>query len=127
MADPGCWTEECLFTGTNTQSDAAQGPCTATAGYIADAEIYDILNDASRVNQNYVDNVSNSNILVYDNNQWVGYMDPSTKATRQSLYQSLSMGGSTVWASDLEAYNDVPYPATSWNEFIQVFVLPSIF
>jgi len=127
MADASCWTEECLFTGTNTQSNAEQGPCTGTAGYIADAEIYDILNDPSRVNQNYVDDVSNSNILVYDNNQWVGYMNPSIKAARQSLYQGLHMGGSTDWASDLEAYNDVPYPSTSWNEFIQEFVLPPIF
>jgi GH18 family chitinase len=122
MADPACWTEECLFTGTNTQSDATEGPCTGTAGYISDAEIYDILNTPSRISQSYVDIGSDSNVLVYDNNQWVGYMNPQIKAARQSLYQGLSMGGTTDWASDLEAYNDVPAPSTSWTDFIQKFV-----
>jgi hypothetical protein len=118
MSDASCWTEECTFTGTSTQSNAEEGPCTATAGYIANAEIQDILNDASRVNQNYVDEASNTNILVYDDIQWVGYMDDSIKSTRQTLYQDLNMGGSTNWATDLEAYNDVPYPVTSWDEFV---------
>jgi hypothetical protein len=118
MSDASCWTEECTFTGTNTQSNAEEGPCTATAGYIANAEIQDILNNASRVNQNYIDEDSNTNILVYDNVQWIGYMDDSIRASRQSLYQGLNMGGSTDWATDLEAYNDVPYPATSWADFI---------
>lgn len=127
MADPACWTEECLFTGTNTQSNTEEGPCTGTAGYIADAETYAILSDSSRANQNYVDVGSDSNILVYDTNQWVGYMSPDIKSARQSLYQGLSMGGTTDWASDLEAYNNVPPPSTSWADFIQKFVPCSIF
>lgn len=45
-------------------------------------------------------------------------MDDALKASRKSLYQSLNMGGSADWATDLEAYNNVPYPATSWPEFI---------
>jgi len=118
MSDASCWTEECTFTGSNSQSNAEEGPCTATAGYIANAEIQDILNDPSRVNQNYIDGPSNTNILVYDDVQWVGYMDDDVRAARIAVYQALSMGGSTDWATDLEAYNDVPYPATSWADFI---------
>jgi hypothetical protein len=118
MSDASCWTEECTFTGTSTQSNAEEGPCTVTAGYIANAEILDILNNASRINQNYIDEASNTNILVYDNVQWVSYMDDNIRTSRQTLYQSLNMGGSTDWATDLEAYNAVPYPATSWAEFI---------
>ncbi|KAH8703812.1 hypothetical protein BGW36DRAFT_288853 [Talaromyces proteolyticus] len=118
MSDASCWTENCTFTGSSTQSNAEEGPCTATAGYIANAEIQDILNDPSRVNQNFVDDTSNTNILVYDNVQWVGYMDNNIKALRTSLYKSLNMGGSTDWATDLETYNNVPYPATSWTKFI---------
>lgn len=118
MSDASCWTEGCTFTGSKTQSNAEEGPYTATAGYIANAEIQSILNNPSRVNQNYLDDISNTNILVYDNVQWIGYMDDSVKASRQSLYQSLNMGGSTDWATDLETYNNVSYPATSWLVFI---------
>jgi hypothetical protein len=118
MSDASCWTEACTFTGTNSQSNAEPGPCTATSGYIANAEIQGIINDPSRVNQNYIDTDSNTYILVYDDVQWVGYMDDTIRASRQSLYQSLNMGGSTDWATDLEAYNDPPFPTTSWAEFI---------
>ena len=122
MANPNCWTEQCQFTGTITQSNAAEGPCTQTAGYIADAEIYAILNNVSRVNQNFVDKSSQSNILVYDNTQWVAYMNPTIKAARNSAYQSLNMGGITDWATDLENYKDAPYPSTSWASFISKLV-----
>ncbi|KAK3934190.1 hypothetical protein QBC46DRAFT_300262 [Diplogelasinospora grovesii] len=117
MAQAGCYTENCFFTGTATQSNAAKGPCTGTAGYISDAEINDIIN-SGRVNQNYIDGKSNTNILVYDDIQWVGWMSPSVKATRKSLYQSLSMGGTSDWASDLETYHDVPSVSASWSNFI---------
>src|SRR4051794_16790345 len=66
MANAGCYNQQCFFLGTNTQSFALAGPCTGTAGYISNAEIKAILNDASRVNQNYIDQLSHSNILVYD-------------------------------------------------------------
>jgi hypothetical protein len=118
MSDASCWTEECSFTGGQDASNAAAGLCTGTAGYISNAEIQDILNDPTRVNQNYLDEGSNTNILVYDNVQWVGYMDSTLKSSRHNLYQGLNMGGSTDWATDLEVYNDVPYPATSWADFI---------
>jgi hypothetical protein len=110
MAGAGYSTELCTYTGSQTQSDAAGGLCTGTAGYISNAEIKDILNDPSRVNSNYVDVGSNSNILVYDNIQWVGYMDADIKASRQSLYQGQGFGGTTNWATDLEDYNEPPGP-----------------
>jgi hypothetical protein len=118
MADASCYTEQCFFTGTAAQSTAAEGPCTGTAGYISDAEIKDIINDPSRVNQNYIDTTSNTNVLVYDNIQWVGWMSPEIKTSRRNLYQGLNMGGTTDWATDLEDYNDPPANSNSWNDFI---------
>lgn len=128
MAEAGCHTADCLFTGTATQSNAEKGPCTVTAGYIGDAEIYAIISgdtnttgnskrDSSFVNQNYVDKASNSRILVYGDTQWVAYMDADIRSERASLYQGLSMGGSTNWASDLETYNPAPDTSTSWASF----------
>ncbi|WEW59000.1 hypothetical protein PRK78_004468 [Emydomyces testavorans] len=118
MADAGCHTPDCFYTGTPLLSDAAKGVCTGTAGYIADAEIYDILKDSSRVNHHYVDPTSNTNILVYDNIQWVGYMSPEIRASRTTLYKSLNMGGTTNWAIDLESYNDPPSRVESWSDFL---------
>jgi hypothetical protein len=115
MADPGCFTENCFFTGTNAQSNAWAGPCTGTAGYLSDAEIKQIIADPARVNQQYVDDTSQTNVLVFDNGQWVGYMSPEIKSSRQNLYQGMNMGGTTDWATDLEDFNDVPPPSTSWE------------
>ncbi|KAI0868461.1 hypothetical protein GGS24DRAFT_482282 [Hypoxylon argillaceum] len=118
MSTPGCTTELCTFTGTAAHSNAAPGVCTGTAGFIGDAEIDAILQDASRVTNHYVDAASDTDVLVYDNIQWVGYMTESRKATRGALYQSLKMGGTADWAIDLQTYNDVPKGDKGWSNWI---------
>lgn len=75
-----------------------------------------------RVNQHYVDPASDSNILVYDGNQYVAYMDAETKAGRKALYRLLNMGGTTDWATDLQKYNSSPTRggealAESWSSY----------
>lgn len=124
MAQPGCWGPSCTYTGTNTNSYAKPGVCTGTAGYIADAEIAEIMagtgsKRSGRVTASFVDASSNSDILVYDDTQWVGYMSAATKKSRAALYTAWGMGGTTDWASDLQKYNDVPSPAKDWNSFKQ--------
>lgn len=89
-------------------STATKGPCTDTAGYISNAEIQDIINTPGRVNYNYVDEKSHSNILVYDNTQWVGWMSPEIKARRSTMYQMVQMGGIAEWAIDLETFHSAP-------------------
>ncbi|KAF9873540.1 hypothetical protein CkaCkLH20_08999 [Colletotrichum karsti] len=126
MAEAGCWGPSCRFTGDRGRSDATPGRCTGTAGYIADAEIMEIIRgggsgpkrQSGRVVTSFLDTSSNSDILVYDNNQWVGYMSENTKAVRSRLYASLGMAGTTDWASDLQTFNDPPKPAKDWNSFI---------
>ncbi|KAF5485943.1 Killer toxin subunits alpha/beta [Colletotrichum fructicola] len=123
MAEAGCWGPGCKFTGDRLTSYATPGRCTGTAGYIADAEIKEIISGGgakrqSRVVTHFLDASSNSDILVYDNNQWVGYMSESTKAVRAKLYASLGMAGTTDWASDLQDFNSVPKPAKDWVSFI---------
>lgn len=117
MAEAGCYTENCFFNGSASVSNAEPGICTNTAGYISNAEINEIISNASRVTTSYVDEKSNSNILVYDGTQWVSYMDDTIKAQRVAYYQALEMGGGTLWASDLSKYNSAPYPSTSWANF----------
>ncbi|KAF2168013.1 glycoside hydrolase family 18 protein [Zasmidium cellare ATCC 36951] len=117
MASANCYGPECTFLGSASDSQATPGVCTQTAGYIANAEINNIISNSSRVNQNFVDSTSNSNILVYDNTQWVGYMDDSIKASRANLYKGLNMGGTTDWATDLQTYNDPPSSLSTWQNF----------
>ncbi|THC88729.1 hypothetical protein EYZ11_011829 [Aspergillus tanneri] len=120
MAEAGCWGPDCIFTGDRLNSNAKKGKCTGTAGYIADAEIAEILNKPGRVVKHFVDSSSNSDILVYDNTEWVGYMSAATKKTRTALYSAWGLGGTSDWASDLQKYHDVPGPATSWGVFKQL-------
>ncbi|KAK1826535.1 hypothetical protein QBC39DRAFT_396776 [Podospora conica] len=125
MAQAGCWGPGCAYTGTRLESHATPGRCTGTGGYLADAEIAEIISggthakrDSGRVVTKFLDTSSNSDILVYDNTQWVAYMSESTKRVRTQLYASLGFAGTTDWASDLQTWNDPPRPANSWNSFI---------
>lgn len=119
MADAGCYGPDCFYTGTALRSNAEPGVCTGQAGYIANAEIKQILSDPSRVNQHFIDD-SDSNILVYDNTQWVSWMDDKVRSGRTQLYQALNFGGTTDWATDLESYHPVPPLSTAetWPKFI---------
>lgn len=122
MAEEGCWGPSCTFTGDRLTSHATKGVCTDTAGYIADAEIAEIMGNkkrADRVAVSFVDSSSNSDILVYDNTQWVSYMSASTKKSRATLYKAWGLAGTTDWATDLAEYHDAPKPATSWNDYKQ--------
>jgi chitinase len=114
MTTPGCSGPMCTYTGG--ESGAYPGPCTGTAGYIANAEINAILDGTGtwkdstgalqRITsyESYFDEDSQSNIAVYEDTQWVGYMDDDVKADRQVLYKELQMGGVVDWAIDLNGF-----------------------
>ncbi|KAJ5647453.1 hypothetical protein N7490_003825 [Penicillium lividum] len=123
MAEAGCYGPNCVYTGDRLNSNAKPGKCTATAGYIADAEIAEILDNPKRaVTQHFVDSSSNSDILVYDDTEWVSYMSATTKKTRTALYKAWGLGGTSDWASDLQTYNEVPKPAADWKTFKKLAV-----
>jgi chitinase len=98
MTTPGCVDAWCTYTGP--VSGATPGQCTGTAGYLANAEIYDIINNGGTFTYN---DDSFSNILVYNSTQWVAYMNENNKGLRTSLFQSYHLGGTTDWAVDLQA------------------------
>jgi GH18 family chitinase len=104
MAEAGCYGPNCFYTGDRLNSNAKKGKCTGTAGYIAE-----ILGNPKRaVTQHYLDSSSNSDILVYDDTEYVSYMSASTKAIRVALYAAWGLGGTSDWASDLQKYNKMP-------------------
>ncbi|KAI5301332.1 hypothetical protein KEM55_003850, partial [Ascosphaera atra] len=119
MADPNCHGPNCLYTGTAVASNAKPGRCTKVAGYIADAEINEMYDDkqkSGRVKMHYFDSSSQSDIVIYDNNQWAAYMSSETKSKREALYDSLKLGGSSDWATDLQKFNPAPWPDKSWTQ-----------
>lgn len=98
MATEGCYSPDCHFTGTANISYAAPGPCTKTSGYISSAEIRDIIwqggdeeNTGVSVHQ-YHDGASNSDIIVYNDDEWVAWMSDVTKSTRTDWVKRLNFG-----------------------------------
>ncbi|KAK2028159.1 glycoside hydrolase [Colletotrichum zoysiae] len=136
MTTPGCTGPMCTYTGGG--SGAYPGPCTGTAGYIANAEINAILagtgtwmtsSGALQSIKSYSSEFnedSQSNIAIYDSTQWVAYIDDDLKADRKALYESLNFAGVIDWAIDLQGFggdsidygsssNIVYAPASIWD------------
>ena len=100
MTEAGCWTAMCTYTGPD--SGALAGPCTETAGYISDYELGLVIAENPTAELMFED-ASYSNILVYNDTQWVAYMNDSNKAVRTVLYESLTFLGIADWAVDLQS------------------------
>lgn len=64
MAEEGCWGPMCEFTGSRGVSDAAPGRCTNTSGYLAQAEIDEIIQ--RRGARTFYDPLSNSDVMLYN-------------------------------------------------------------
>ena len=102
MARNGCWEPLCEFTGTKLQSNANPGRCTKTAGYLAYAEIMEIMRGKPGVKMIH-DHGSNTDVLLYDGD-YVSYMTPTTKSTRREDWKKLNFAGSVDWALDLQTF-----------------------
>lgn len=107
MTTPGCWTELCTYLGPGLA-----GPCTGEAGYIGDYELDTIRAQDSSV-EVYWDEVSYSNIMVYNETQWAAYMNDTNKAARKVYYEGLNFLGSADWAIDLAVGSDGSSAASS--------------
>ncbi|KAJ3492170.1 hypothetical protein NLG97_g5467 [Lecanicillium saksenae] len=103
MATKGCWAPMCLFTGTNRISNAAEGRCTKTAGYISNAEISEII-QYGQVNKHW--EAVGSHFLVYNDTEWVAYMDDDDKKRRGDYFSQFNFGGTSEWAIDLRQFTD---------------------
>jgi len=107
MVQPGCTGPMCPFAGK--ASGAKPGLCTGTPGYLANAEIDKIINDPNSKARIWTDTETLSNILVYDGDNWVAYMDDTNKRSRTMLYRFYNFGGTTDWAADLQAFGTSEY------------------
>ena len=101
MEQAGCYREGCKFTGSARVSNAFKGRCTDTGGYISNAEIKEII-DTGKINQKYTS--AGSNVLVFNDTEWVSYMDDEMKASRSKFYDGYNFAGTTEWAVDLQQF-----------------------
>jgi GH18 family chitinase len=108
MVDPSCTGPDCLFTGGPEAggSGATKGRCTGTAGYLSNAEIREIAGGSGV--RTWYDKDSDSNIMTYNGDNWVAYMNDAVRASRTNLYKGYNMGGTTNWAVDLDKFHDPP-------------------
>ncbi|KAF3802950.1 Killer toxin subunits alpha/beta [Colletotrichum gloeosporioides] len=104
MAVDGCWSPLCVFMGTRTESDANPGRCTATKGYISNAEINELITQGS-YSLLFHDGDSNTDVLLYKGD-YVSYMTQVTKLTRRDEWKTLNFGGSIDSAVDLQTFGD---------------------
>lgn len=119
MADSSCHGPDCFYTGTSQHSNAIPGRCTKTPGYIADAELNELVSNtkrSGRVNRQFYDASSGSDIIIFDDNQFGAHMSPATKQLRRSMYMQLHMGGTSDWDCTLQQFNDPPAPCSSWGQ-----------
>ncbi|KAH8894660.1 glycoside hydrolase [Thozetella sp. PMI_491] len=103
LSDPGCLGVMCKYQGDKNHSEAYQGKCTGTSGYISNAELEEIkAGKSSYPNVKYFfDQDSESDILVYGTSSsvdWAAYMSADTKKSRASWVSGLNFGGTTDWA-----------------------------
>ncbi|KAI0975409.1 glycoside hydrolase superfamily [Xylaria arbuscula] len=94
-----CWTEESEYTGP--LSGAEPGICTGTGGYLGNYEI-DLISAENPTAMFMLDETTFSNIVVWNETQWVPFMNDSIKSVRQGLYTGLSFLGIADWTADLQ-------------------------
>ncbi|KAH8893931.1 glycoside hydrolase, partial [Thozetella sp. PMI_491] len=108
MSQAGCKGPMCTFTGDRNTSYAAPGMCTDTAGYISNAEILNQIQMGENIDS-YYDFLSGSDILVYDDTEWVAYLLPETKRARRNGWEVQNFAGTIDWAVDLQDFTDDEY------------------
>ncbi|KAL2860831.1 uncharacterized protein BJX67DRAFT_386278 [Aspergillus lucknowensis] len=108
MSEAGCTGPDCFFEGDRLNSPAAKGVCTDTGGYISNAEISQIEILGDNV-QTWHDEGSDSDIMVYNDTEWVAYMNQTTKLSRRIHWRAYNFAGTIDWAVDLQSYTDDEY------------------
>ncbi|KAK6077706.1 glycoside hydrolase family 18 protein [Seiridium cupressi] len=107
MAEAGCTGPEYFYLANSDNSSlAAPGECTATAGYIANAEILDIIYSNATGTDSWYDEDTDTDYLVYNDTEWVAYMSDEVKASRTALWNSYNFRGTVDWAIDLIEFLD---------------------
>lgn len=87
----------CTDIGCSYSGLGATRPTTNTAGILADSELNDIAASNLKVKR-WTDTALNSDIMVYDQNNWVCWNKASQRNSLQSFFKASGLGGTAVWA-----------------------------
>ncbi|TLD22800.1 hypothetical protein PspLS_07507 [Pyricularia sp. CBS 133598] len=94
MKDPNCMAAGCEFT-----DGAKGGECTGTPGVLSVAEINKIIKNGGKVTY---DAAAAVKIVTWDTDQWVSFDDVETLKIKQDYANRRCLGGTMVWAIDLD-------------------------
>ncbi|KAK7915206.1 glycoside hydrolase superfamily [Apiospora marii] len=94
LADASCSKPGCSFSGASKP-----GPCTSTGGYLGHYEIQQVLKSGAKPVH---DSEAAVNYLVFDDTQWISYDDSVTFKQKADWANKVGLGGSMIWASDLD-------------------------
>ncbi|OJJ42141.1 hypothetical protein ASPZODRAFT_20739 [Penicilliopsis zonata CBS 506.65] len=113
LQDPGCTSPGCPFSG-----GADPGVCTGTSGYLSYYEIEQILSSNPDINIVHDNEAavkyfawSAGHIKANTKNrkmapsQWISYDDKDTFGQKKEWTDEIGIGGSLIWASDLDDYD----------------------
>lgn len=96
LKDPNCKTPGCPFSG-----GAIAGKCTSESGILSNAEIEDII--SAKGLKPVLDRDAAVKYMSWDSDQWVSYDDDETFKMKMDYANGLCLGGTMVWALDLDA------------------------
>lgn len=95
MADPNCMEPGCLF----KEGEAPSGECTNVPGVISATEIHGIIKKGATVTF-YKD--AAVKVATWNTNQWVSWDDVETLKLKIDFANKRCLGGTMVWAVDLD-------------------------
>ncbi|OBT73001.1 hypothetical protein VF21_07849 [Pseudogymnoascus sp. 05NY08] len=107
LTDPSCSATGCPFSAGGNA-----GPCTATAGILSSVEIGDVISAGATVT---LDKDAAVKIVTWGGNQWVSYDDGETMKTKLQYANSKCLGGTLVWAMDLDNGTMIGYMGKTSN------------
>ncbi|RAH43026.1 glycoside hydrolase family 18 protein [Aspergillus brunneoviolaceus CBS 621.78] len=97
MKDPHCTTPGCQFT-----AGGRPGECTSTAGVLSNTETQKVLGANATGTHVTFYKEDAVKVLTWDQYQWVSYDDTETLKLKLELANRRCLGGTMVWAVDLD-------------------------
>ncbi|CAO3628090.1 unnamed protein product [Cunninghamella echinulata] len=111
QSDPNCSGPTCTFTAQG----ATPGQCTKESSYLGYGEIEDIILSGNIRNM-YYDAESDSDILLYNTNDWVAYTNLTTTMPRRyEMARNMNLKGTVEWAVDLRAGGSNIEESNDWG------------
>lgn len=94
LKDPSCTDVLCEFSGPGKA-----GECTDAPGTLAWFEI-DHIKETNKNSRDIFNSTAQAKILVFDNDQWVGYDDEETLEIKRNWAKENCMRGTMIWSID---------------------------